>query len=225
MERLLLNLKYVWIPSFFLGKATLTDSLPSLYRNYHLDIEKAPSNNLTVQLCNVRSLFNKLNLIKLHFSTNNSIGMFFLTETWLCDKISDSMLSINNFSILRSDRQHSIGGGVALIYKNVLKVKQLIVDVDRYSADIDNFEFLGIDYFVGSLRIRMLCFYLPPAFSSCLSTVKTVCKLIEQLSDPFVPCFVLGDFNLPNIDWKVYSSTGGPSHNHFLDFCNCNTWS
>lgn len=134
------------------------------------------------------------------------------------------MLQIDNYSILRSDRSHSPGGGVALFYRNDLNIKWIDVDCSKFNSVISNFEFLCIDLFHNSLQTRFLCLYLPPKFSICPNTVKTVCKLIDNLSSMLFPCFVIGDFNLPKIDWESYSSNGSISHDIFLQFCVNNGW-
>ena len=42
----------------------------------------------TINFCNTRSIFNKLNLITIFLQTNN-VDLIFFTETWLSKKFSD----------------------------------------------------------------------------------------------------------------------------------------
>ena len=81
-----------------------------------------------------------------------------------------------------------------------------------------------MDFLDFKIPIRFLCIYIPPNFSSCLSTVSSMCTLINNLCTDSKPCFVIGDFNLPNIDWNVPISNGNASHDFFLNFCTANNW-
>ena len=152
------------------------------------------------------------------------VEMFFFTESWLSSKITDSMIDISGFSVLRCDRLHSVGGGVALYYKNHLNIKQVFHSLGNIPC-LDNFEYLCVDYSNGINCVRFICCYLPPKFASCTETVKSLCNLIGNLtSDNSKPSFLIGDFNLPKMDWKVPSSFGGASHDIFLNFCINNNW-
>ena len=148
----------------------------------------------------------------------------FFTESWLSSNISDAMISIDGYTLIRSDRSYSQGGGVVLFYKNGLKIKLIDVDYCSFGLELNNFEFLCIDYFEDNSSIRFLCVYLPPRFALCTVTVQTLCKLVDKVSNSMVPCYIIGDFNLPKIDWKFNTSTGGLSHNIFLQFCVNNGW-
>ena len=178
---------------------------------------------LIVNFCNIRSLFPKLYFIETYLKTNN-IDLFFCTESWLTPFISDGMVTIDNYNVLRSDRSHSPGGGVVAYYKNNLNIKLNVINYSTFDSVLSNFEFLCIDLYDNGLRTRFLCIYLPPKFSICTSTIKTVCKLIDNFSSALFPCFVIGDFNLPKINWELYSTNGGMSHKTFLQFCVNNGW-
>ena len=54
----------------------------------------------------------------------DNIDLFFTTETWLHDNITNSMINVNNYEIIRSDRRSRRGGGVALFYKNYLHINE-----------------------------------------------------------------------------------------------------
>ena len=181
------------------------------------------SSTMTVELCNIRSMYPKLDFISAHLKANNHIDLMFFTESWLSTKITDSMLYIDNFSVMRADRVYSGGGGVALLYNNKCKVKQVFCSLPS-NVYSNNFEYLCVDYFVKNSAIRLLCFYLPPKFSSCIETIKVMCQIICQLTVHNKPCFILGDFNLPKINWDIPSSHGGPAHDEFLKFCVTENW-
>ena len=178
-----------------------------------------------VELCNVRSLFNKLHLIDIYLKTNPLVNLIFFTESWLNPKISDSMIAIDGFSTMRSDRINSTGGGIALFFKSNCNIKQVSVSTSNFPTPfIFNFEFLCVDYFCGNTSMRFICFYVPPKHATCINTIKTVCSVISCLCNPDKPCYVLGDFNLPKINWNIPLSHGGLSHDCFVDFCVTQNW-
>ena len=180
----------------------------------------------TVQFCNIRSLFPKIDYVKSHLISHDEIGLLFFTETWLSNRILDSMISVDGYSILRSDRQYSKGGGVALFHKQSLAINLVSLrNQSRFSSNINNFEFICVDMLHESSLVRFLCIYLPPKFSACVDTVNTVCSVISEFSSISFPCYVFGDFNLPNIDWQTTLSNGNRSHDIFLQFCVNNGWS
>ncbi len=167
-----------------------------------------------------------MDFIRSHLLSHDEVGLIFFTETWLSNRILDSMLSVDEYSILRSDRQYSKGGGVALLYKRSFSINLVhLRDSSSFSPYINNFEFICVDMLCKYSSVRFLCIYLPPKFSACVETVKTVCLVILQFTNVQFPCFVFGDFNLPNINWSTASSNGNKSHDLFLEFCIDNGWS
>ena len=200
------------------------NNIKNVSSDIHLGILPNTFNNyVTVELCNVCSLYPKLTSTKIYLNDNN-IDLMFFTETWLSSNISDAMISIDGYTSLRSDRSYSQGGGVALFYKNGLNIKVIEANHSLFNSELNNFEFLCVDFYMGRSPIRFLCVYLPPRFSCCNSTVETLCKLIRKLSNPQIPCYIIGDFNLPKIDWKFNISNGSLSHKVFLEFCTHNGW-
>ena len=176
--------------------------------------------SLKVEFCNIRSIANKVDLVKSYISAKD-IDLLFLTETWLCSKISNSICP-NGYNVIRSDRQHLSGGGVLLFYK-----KELPINVVKHMSPCvdtpDPYEVLCVDYLDQKEPIRFCCFYVPPRSSLRDKVVDNVCQVISSVHSPSQPLFILGDFNLPQINWEKSTSTGGKSHNVFLNYCidNC----
>lgn len=69
-----------------------------------------------VLLTNVRSLVPKIDEIS-EFITRNEIYFTFITETWLRSSISDGVISIPNFALVRRDRKTDNHGGVCAYIK------------------------------------------------------------------------------------------------------------
>ena len=148
----------------------------------------------------------------------------FFTESWMSPNLPNAMVCTKGYEVLRVDRESRKGGGVLLLHKNHLNVSQINIP-SQSETNQYGFELLCVDVFDGKKPIRFCCCYLPPQFSHCQSTVKALCKKIQQLQPSNGPYFVFGDFNLPNILWNVPTSNGDIAHETFLDFCvtNCFT--
>jgi hypothetical protein len=90
-------------------------------------------------------MVNKLNLINQHLSSSD-IDLLFLSESWLTPKISDCMVCPPGYDIIRQDRQDpnkSRGGGVCVLYKSFLNVKEI-----RSNIRSDNkYEYVCIDLY------------------------------------------------------------------------------
>lgn len=148
----------------------------------------------------------------------------FLTESWLHSDILTSMICPPGYLAIRSDRVHSGGGGVLLLFKQHLKVLNIIESFPDLQAGCSNdaFELVCVDLLNGLFKFRLCCFYVPPQSSQCPSNTKALCTVINKLHSHSQPVYIFGDFNFPKIDWSVPVSFGGPSHNTFLDFCTAN---
>ena len=170
---------------------------------------------LIVKLQNIRSLFYKINFID-NILVADNVDLFFITETWLDNSITDSMIKINNFEIIRSDRLTKQGGGVALLYKNYFYVQELAKPA--IPPTFSNFEFFCVDLNSSRNGMRFLCIYIPPDSSRCPLTMVNVCNVISFFLTTSSPFILLGDFNLPKINWNTFSAKGKSSQ-LFLNFC------
>ena len=130
-----------------------------------------------------------------------------LTETHLTPAILDSMIDISGFNVLRSDRETHKGGGVAVYYKKTLKIAE--VKKPNISGSHYNFEYLPFDLTLSPLiTARIICLYLPPISSGCALTIQNLCKVLSSLITPYQPFIILGDLNLPKINWQTSSAAG-----------------
>ena len=166
-----------------------------------------------MDFCNARSVVNKSDLLSDHVASNN-IDLMFITETWLHDQISSSLICPPGYQVIRKDRTSSKGGGVMLIYKSDLHITQ--VDI---TCNVSGYELLCVDLYDGNSPIRFICYYIPPKTSLCLTSIQNVCASMSCLLLHSKPCFILGDFNLPNIDWHVPLCKGDAAHDYFFNYC------
>lgn len=70
-----------------------------------------------MMLANVMSLVPKLDEVQ-EFVHRNNICLAFITETWLKESISESVVNIHGFTILRKDRVTNSHGGVCVYIKD-----------------------------------------------------------------------------------------------------------
>ncbi|GMS91388.1 hypothetical protein PENTCL1PPCAC_13563, partial [Pristionchus entomophagus] len=149
-----------------------------------------------------------------------------LCETWLDSSDSDALLlgTFPEYFAFRNDRalsdDYGRGGGVALIVHNSLSP----VLVSSFSSPL--LECITVDLhmtFSPSFpfrRVRIFTAYRSPS-APALSLTSFVNYLSPLVSNDF-PCILLGDFNLPHINWLTLSS---PSQNDLLDFVSDNHFS
>ena len=201
----------------------------STYTRYGMSFKKRPTaprdknitdipckqheHSLNIELCNIRSIGNKLNLVSTYLRSQQRPDLLFLTETWLKPKFQ--MSCPDGYNVLRCDRgEHKQGGGVLLLYKTELQVNQVTVDVD---STVGHFDILCVDVYSNDNLTRFCCVYNPPCQDN--SAVLYLCNILQNVLVSKTPLFILGDFNFPNINWKIPSSFGDLAHSSFFNFC------
>ena len=65
---------------------------------------------------NARSLLPKMSELKL-IASNSTAAMISITETWLDNSVSDAEINIENYTVVRRDRNRN-GGGVCVYIRN-----------------------------------------------------------------------------------------------------------
>ena len=179
-------------------------------------VRQSKSSMLNVKLQNIRSLFNKLDVVKSYLLINN-VDICFFTETWLNSNIRNSMINIPGYEILRSDRHNKRGGGVAVYYKDSLNVQ--LVNPRIKFLTFSNFEYIALELNTSSSsKILFLCFYIPPDSAKCIQTVTNMVKIVSSYISHTQPFVLLGDLNFPSANWTTFTSNESPTQ-HFLDYC------
>ncbi len=138
-----------------------------------------------------------------------------VTETWLGDSCTNSLIcDLNKFSVFRADRDPSsarkkCGGGLLILVPAFWNAK---LSCEPLCAE--GFESLSIDLSVKCATQRQtaricLVYRSPQHFDSAQST--SFCHHIDSLIVPRQPTFLIGDFNLPLIQWSTSTVPGrGP---------------
>lgn len=157
---------------------------------------------------NVRGLRTKLD--DLHFnSTSSGYNVLAFTETWLIPSISDAELGCGNFSVFRRDRfsqsdSSRSGGGVLIAVSS--SFSSIILPLPN--TDVEQ-----LAIFVSPpLKYILVCSYVNPGshIDVYLKHVTNIRSIMETYPD--VPLCILGDFNLPDVEWlhNDYSSEDPP---------------
>ena len=122
-----------------------------------------------------------------------------ITETWLSNTIYTNEIFPYGYNVFRRDRDGR-GGGVLLAVKNTIHTDQLLMpkhlEVLSCNITLDNFSFY-------------VCLIYRPPNSNEASDALLVSYL--DLLDNSKNLLILGDLNLPDIDWDTYTGSFGTS--------------
>ena len=151
---------------------------------------------------------------------NPSIDILLISETWLNSTVLDSLICPPGYHTLRCNCTIARGGGVMILYKN-----NLIISQYSPAITIDCAELIAVDVLLKkfNLQFRLICCYLSPRAAGSAENVEKLCKVIDNCIAGSSPAYIVGDFNLPNINWSIPSTNSGPSHQTFLDFVTYNS--
>lgn len=97
------------------GPITSCNSPDSLISNTAGKLDFCMAKGLHIMHLNVRSLLPKLDEIRM-MVCNRQVSVMCFTETWLDESVSDTEIEIENFVVLRNDRNRN-GGGVCVYIK------------------------------------------------------------------------------------------------------------
>jgi hypothetical protein len=130
-----------------------------------------------------------------------------ITETWLSSDVYNNEILDARYSIYRNDRNalNSIkgrGGGVMLAVSSKYESLQL-TNVNKEVEEI------WVKIITGKRDLILCCVYLLPKsdlskFSSHIVSLQNICN-----NHPDSDIIVLGDFNLPNIEWTRQEDLSG----------------
>ena len=129
-----------------------------------------------------------------------------ITETWLRKNEHPSSLfpCARDYFVYRSDREEGTGGGVALLVSKKYKCQEVS------SSAVDGGELIWILLEKGSKRsnekLLVCCFYRSNV--SKLAPMQKLFEDIQTFEQLNIPMLLLGDFNMPDIDWSIPFSPG-----------------
>ena len=138
-----------------------------------------------------------------------------VTETWLHNDIPDGVFCPRQYNVIRYDRGNR-GGGVALFVRNGIKYAH--VEIPK---EFNNVEILCADIKLGDQSVRIIGYYRSGGFDKEATDYMTASvKCLKKLCSTANRVLLLGDFNLPEIDWNYYRGPDNVIYNSFIYFVN-----
>ncbi|XP_070543766.1 uncharacterized protein [Ptychodera flava] len=152
-------------------------------------------NKLLLTTWNVRSVCNKATEVG-DYITEHNIDLLAMTETWIKDTNSHVIneCTPNGYSFCHTPLNMSSGGGVALVYKSIMKLLSWKpFNFKSFEATLATLSYNGIS-------IKLIVLYRPPPNKRNKFTIQQFLSefgiLLEQLSSCDSHLFIVGDFNL-----------------------------
>jgi hypothetical protein len=97
----------------------------------------------------------------------------------------------------REDTQNGVGGGLLFYVKNCYEVRPHLTDLGNFN------QYSSISLKTKSGLLHLILIYRPP--SSSAENLNSLYSLLEQTPSN---CIIIGDFNLPGLDWEENTATG-----------------
>ena len=140
--------------------------------------------------------------------------LVFIVETWMSSIRRDALVVPPGYNIVRKDRTHKKGGGILVLYKSCHTVIDVLNEVS------ETVEYICLDLLIPAHKkqLRFMCVYCPPDLSRRTTYVKDLTDCIKVCKKNCKEFYLLGDFNMPAINWKSLRSTTKAGE-MFLDFC------
>ena len=163
------------------------------------------SNHFSLLHINARSLNKNFDSIEQLLSSLHTFPFSILgiSETWLHSN-SPPLYNIENYKLIRSDRAHSKGGGVALYTHNDLKIKL------RPDLHIEGSEYLFIEILHDKYKnIIVGIIYRPPNYDNVDTFVDKFDECLSKISQENKEVYLMGDYNINLLD---------TANNHTLKF-------
>lgn len=112
-----------------------------------------------------------------------------VSETWLNEKISDSVVNIDGYNMLRHDRIGRLGGGIMIYIRKGLKYKTLKTSENQ--PGIACTEYISVEISLHNNNIFLTAFYNPPEID-CSYLID---DLLSKYGSKYKNIFLAGDFN------------------------------
>ena len=165
-------------------------------------------------LFNARSLVRNLSDFNLFVSLSKP-ALISVCETWLTDQLTDTFICPKGYTVFRKDRLRR-GGGVAIFVRGDIHAERVSIVFDKADVDI-----ACIDLTFENQKIRVTVCYRPPYYTtddiyyldSLVTILSNLCMTAQQN-------IVLGDFNLPSINWSHYTAPNEVCYDKFINFVN-----
>lgn len=194
------------------GNDPLSQIATNGFINHHANNQLATTCDITYKTFtayyqNVRGLRTKTKDIFLN-SLSCDYDFIFFSETWLHSSINDcELFDDKEYIVYRCDRSpqnsaHIRGGGVLIAVRVGIDSERLII------RDSELVEVIFVKCNIDQQTLYLCCVYIPSGSNGF--AYQTFCDVMENFFSQVTLrmediVLVLGDFNLPLIDWQVVS--------------------
>ena len=137
----------------------------------------------------------KLDEVKLLLE-NSKIGLACFTEWWLTPKISNNVIAVPGYSIIRNDRLFRRGGGIVLYCNDGFRSSE-VYSTNITDASDEMTECLAVELCLDNEKVLIMCVYNPPDndcsnflhqkltdFAVCYENIVLIGDFITDLSRP-----------------------------------------
>ena len=124
-----------------------------------------------------------------------AIGILCVTESHFNNDVYDAEVSIPNYKIFREDRADNTkwGGSVIFVQKEFSAEK-----LDWFQGT----ESIAVKVKLASIELYVVCLYRSPSLTTMEANQKLLSQIGQIPTDIEKNVIILGDLNLPNVDWK-----------------------
>ncbi len=178
--------------------------------NYHCSdtfnktVAKLNKPNLSLIHFNSRSLVKNYEKTTDYIQTlNNDFSIIAISETWLKSNTHPALINIDNYTIVRSDRQDKKAGGVALYIKNNVNFK---IREDLKLPFSQEYESLFIEIESEPKNSIIGVIYRPPD-SNRHPFIEHLSTTINKINQEKLPSFICGDLNINLLNCSTHSDT------------------
>ena len=134
-----------------------------------------------------------------HEILSKNYDIIILTETWLNSSTNDSELNLRNYNIHRKDREDAVGGGVLVAIRSTLSSTRLSI--------CSSMEAILINIKLKNEQFHLLAVYRSP---NVKYQPTNFIRKLERIVKKYVKTiYIIGDLNLPKINWNDTSQSAG----------------
>ncbi|EFO95251.1 hypothetical protein CRE_08695 [Caenorhabditis remanei] len=162
---------------------------------------------IRIGYANCNSISNKLNTLNFLCYFHN-FDVFCMSETKLDGTFTDGLLSLDQqYSVIRKDRNKH-GGGVAILISKHLKCVPITIPDKYMSAEV-----CAVNIFTNGTTTRVITAYHP----NHQRNKSILLEVLEYLLGANKHTVLVGDFNMPCIDWRILNASDKPC-TEFINF-------
>jgi len=169
---------------------------------------------------NAQSVANKL--LELHFIMyNDDYDCIVITETWLHTGICDGAIDPRGlYSVIRKDRVGVRGGGVCILVRRKYQAVPIV-----FKADYCELEIIGVTFHDFHPKLDIFAVYRPPNRDcEAKQYMQLLIDCLKTSTSNTNMHVIVGDFNLPQIEWNTLACPSDAIHNPFLEFIIQHSW-